>query len=186
MEEIEFIFDSTKEAMSSSLDHLGKELQKISTGKANPVMLNGLRVDYYGSQTPLNQVANVSIADARTLAIQPWEKSMLAPIEKSIFEANLGVTPQNDGEIIRIIIPPLTQERRQQLVKQAKGLSEDAKVSIRNARRDAMSEIKKEVKNGFPEDMGKRKEQEMDDLTKEYSNKADQMLEAKEKDILTI
>lgn len=172
--------------MSDSIDHLKKELMKISTGKANPNMVNGLLVSYYGTDTPMNQVANVTIADSRTLTIQPWEKSMIQPIEKAIFEANLGVTPQNDGELVRLSIPPLTEDRRKQLVKQAHGQGEDAKVSIRNARRDLMSEIKKAVKDGYPEDAGKRKEDEADKLTKNYINKVDELIKSKESDILTI
>ncbi|MEM9885436.1 MAG: ribosome recycling factor [Bacteroidota bacterium] len=186
MEEIEFIFDTTKESMDNSIEHLKKELQKISTGKANPAMLEGLMVDYYGSPTPLNRVSNISISDAKTLVIQPWEKTMLAPIEQAIFKANMGVTPQNDGEIVRIIIPPLTQDRRKQLVKNAKALVEDTKVSLRNARRDAISEIKQAVKDGLSEDIGKDKEKEIDEITKKYGNKSEELLKVKEKDIMTI
>ena len=134
----------------------------------------------------MNQVANISIADVRTLVIQPWEKSMLAPIEKSIFEANLGVTPQNDGEIVRISVPPLTEERRKQLAKQAKALAEEAKVSIRNVRRDIMDTIKKAVKDGYPEDAGKRQEDEVKRMTEKHTQTADDVYHKKEKDILTI
>ncbi|MEM9848040.1 MAG: ribosome recycling factor [Bacteroidota bacterium] len=186
MEEIELIFETTKESMDSSIEHLKKELKKISTGKANPAMLDGLLVDYYGSPTPLNRVANVGVSDSKTLTIQPWEKSMLAPIEQAIFKANMGVTPQNDGEIVRIIIPPLTQDRRKQLVKNAKSLVEDTKVSLRNARRDAISEIKQAVKDGLSEDIGKDKEKEIDEMTKNYGNKSEELFKVKEKDILTI
>lgn len=172
--------------MKHSLEHLQKELVKVRTGKASTAMLDGLLVAYYGSPTPLKQVANVTTADARTIVIQPWEKSMLGPIERSIFEANFGITPQNDGEIVRLVIPPLTEERRKDLVKQVKGLGEDAKVSIRNARRDAMEEIKKEVKTGYPEDAGKRMEGKIQDLTNLYSEKVDKMLEIKEEDIMKV
>jgi len=186
MEEIEFIFESTREAMDNSIDHLGSELRKISTGKATPIMLEGIRVDAYGSQSPLNQVANVNATDSTTLAIKPWDKSMIPAIERAIFEANLGITPQNDGEVVRITIPPLTKERRQQLVKKAKSLGEDTKVSVRSARKDAMDGIKSAVKEGYPEDQGKRKEQEVEDMTKEYYAKSDKLVEAKQKDIMTI
>ena len=185
-EDIQLILDMTDESMQGGIDHLQKELSKVRTGKASTNMLDGLLVSYYGSPTPLKQVANVSTTDARTIVIQPWEKSMLGPIEKTIFEANFGITPQNDGELIRLIIPMLTEERRRDLVKQVKALGEDAKVSIRNARRDAMDQIKKEVKNGYPEDAGKRKEQEIQDLTKKYTDTVDKVLEIKEVDIMTV
>ncbi len=180
------ILEMAQEAMSESIEHLKRELAKISTGKASPGMLSGLRVDYYGTPTPLQQVANVNVSDARTLAIKPWEKSMLAPIERAIFEANLGFTPRNDGETIHINIPMLTEDRRRQLVKRAKGLGEDTKVSVRAARRDAMDEIKQAVKDGFPEDMGKRKEEEVQSLTKKFGADIDGLIGDKEKDIMTI
>ena len=185
-EDVSLIPEMTEDAMKHSLEHLQKELVKVRTGKASTAMLDGLLVAYYGSPTPLKQVANVTTADARTIVIQPWEKSMLGPIERSIFEANFGITPQNDGEIVRLVIPPLTEERRKDLVKQVKGLGEDAKVSIRNARRDAMEEIKKEVKTGYPEDAGKRMEGKIQDLTNLYSEKVDKMLEIKEEDIMKV
>jgi ribosome recycling factor len=185
-DEVNLYVEAAEESMENSIDHLQKELSKIRAGKASPAMLAGLLVSYYGSPTPLNQVANVSTSDSRTIVIQPWEKSMLAPIEKAIFEANLGVTPQNDGEVVRLNIPPLTEERRRELVKKSKSLGEDAKVSIRNARRDAMEHIKKEVKNGFPEDAGKRLEDEVQNLTNQYGEKVDKLIESKEKDIMTI
>ncbi len=173
-------------AMEDSIEHLQKELATIRAGKASPNMLSGIIVPYYGSPTPLNQVANVSTSDSRTITIQPWEKNMLAPIEKAIFEANLGVTPQNNGEIVIINIPPLTEERRKELVKKAKAVGEDTKIGIRSARRDAMEKIKKAVKAGFPEDAGKRKEEEVEKLTKDYYDKAEKLIESKEKDIMTI
>jgi ribosome recycling factor len=185
-DEVNLYVEAAQESMENSIDHLQKELSKIRAGKASPAMLSGLLVSYYGSPTPLNQVANVSTSDSRTIVIQPWEKSMLAPIEKAIFEANLGVTPQNDGEVVRLNIPPLTEERRRELVKKSKALGEDAKVSIRNARRDAMEHIKKEVKNGFPEDAGKRLEDEVQNLTNQFGEKVDKLIESKEKDIMTI
>lgn len=176
----------SQELMEASIEHLQKELVKVRTGKASPAMLGGILVPYYGSPTPLGQVANISTADAKTLVIQPWEKNMLGPIEKSIFEANLGVTPQNDGEIIRINIPPLTEERRRDLVKRVKVLGEDAKVGIRNARRESMDFIKKAVKEGYPEDAGKRKENLVQEMTDKHIEKIDKLVEAKEKDIMTI
>lgn len=185
-EEIDMYLADAKEKMDDSLDHLHKEFGKISAGKATPAMVKDLLVSYYGSPTPMNQVANVAASDARTLVIQPWEKSMLAPIEKSIFEANMGVTPQNDGEVVRIVIPPLTEERRKQLAKQARALSEDAKVSIRNVRRDIMDVIKKAVKNGYPEDNGKRMEENIQEMTDNHTAKIDALYKVKEKDILTI
>lgn len=186
-EDVQMLIDIAKESMGSSIDHLQKELVKIRTGKASPAILGGILVPYYGSKTPLNQVSNVATSDARTLTIQPWEKSMLAPIEKAIFEANLGFTPQNNGEIIIISVPPLTEERRKELGKRARKIGEDAKVSIRNARRDAISEIKKAVKNdGYPEDAGHKKEEATDKLSKKFISKIDSMIEAKEKEIMTI
>ena len=172
--------------MEDAIDHLQKELLKVRTGKAAPSMVSGLTVDYYGSPTPLNQVANVSASDSKTLTIQPWEKTMLGPIEKSIFEANLGLTPMNDGEVVRISIPPLTEERRKILVKNVKSLGEDAKISLRNTRQKLMEMVKKEVKDGYPEDAGKRKEDEIQKMVNAFGAKVDQIVELKEKDIMTI
>ena len=178
--------EMTSILMDDSIKHLEQELVKIRAGKASPAMVSGLRVPYYGSETPITQVANITAADSRSLIIQPWEKSMLQPIEKAIFEANLGVTPQNDGEIIRINIPPLTEERRRDLVKQVKALAEDTKVSIRNVRRDAMEAIRKAVKEGYPEDAGKRAEDQVQKMTDQHIERVEQKVEAKEKDIMTI
>ena len=172
--------------MEDAIDHLQKELLKVRTGKAAPSMVSGLTVDYYGSPTPLNQVANVSASDSKTLTIQPWEKSMLGPIEKAIFEANLGLTPMNDGEVVRISIPPLTEERRKILVKNVKSLGEDAKISLRNTRQKLMEMVKKEVKDGYPEDAGRRKEDEIQKMVNSFGAKVDQIVELKEKDIMTI
>lgn len=185
-EDIDLYMESAREGMDHSMDHLGKELLKVRTGKASVNLVNGLMVSYYGADTPMSQVANISTADARTIVIQPWEKSVISEIEKSIFQANLGVTPQNDGEIVRISIPPLTEDRRQQLVKVAKAMGEDAKVAIRNARRDVMEGIKSAVKDGYPEDAGKREEDKAQSMTKAYTEKVDKMIENKESDILTI
>ena len=185
-EELNMYMDDAKEKMDDSIEHLRKELAKISTGKATPAMVRDLQVPYYGTPTPMSQVANIAIADARTLVIQPWEKAMIAPIEKSIFEANLGVTPMSDGEVIRLVIPPLTEERRISLAKQAKASGEEAKVSVRNIRRDIKEVIKSAIKDGYPEDAGKRLDDKVKDMTNGHTNKIDEIITAKEKDIMTI
>ena len=185
-EELEMSIEIAQESMSNAVERLKRELLRISTGKASPTMVNDLLVNYYGSPTPLKQVANVSKSDARTLAIQPWEKAMLGPIEKAIFEANLGVTPMNDGEMVRLMIPPLTEERRKQLSKKAKAVGEEAKISVRNARRDAKEAVKKAVKNGYPEDAGKKEEANVQEMTNNFSKKVDALIVAKEKDIMTV
>ncbi len=186
LDDVNMAIEIAQEAMGEAIERLHRELQKLRTGKASPTMVSDLLVDYYGSPTPLKQVANVSKADVRTLTIQPWEKTMLGPIEKSIFEANLGITPMNDGEMIRISIPPLTEERRKDLVKKAKGIGEEAKISIRNSRKEAMDTIKKSVKEGLSEDIGKGKEEDVQNATKNFSKKVDDLITAKEKDIMTI
>lgn len=183
---MEEIMEMAKLDMDAAIEHLQNELVKVRTGKASASMLGGIVVSYYGSPTPLNQVSNISASDSRTLNIQPWEKNMLGPIEKAIFEANLGITPQNNGEMVILNIPPLTEERRKELVKKSKSLAEDSKVGVRQARRDAINEIKKEVKNGYPEDAGKKKEEEVQDLTDKYTTKIDNMVKAKEADIMKI
>ncbi len=175
-----------KQLMQKSLDHLQEELLKIRAGKASPNMLSGIKVDYYGTPTPLAQVANVSTPDSKTIAIQPWEKSLLGDIEQAIFAANLGLTPMNDGEFVRIVIPPLTEERRKDLVKQAKSAVEDSKIGLRNARQKLMDVIKKEVKDGYPEDAGKTREGEVDAMVKSFSGQIEEIFSAKEKDILTV
>lgn len=185
-ETIESTIANGKIEMDHAIEHLRAELIKIRAGKASPSMLSGILVDYYGNPTPLSQVANLNAPDARTISIQPWEKSMLGPIEKSIFEANLGLTPMNDGEFVRISIPPLTEDRRKQMVKHAKSLCEDAKVSLRNSRHKMIDFIKKEVKDGYPEDAGKRKESEVQEMINSYGKNIDQILDAKEKDIMTV
>jgi ribosome recycling factor len=186
IEDVEMAIEIAKEAMDHALEHLQKELQKIRTGKASPAIVSDILVDYYGSPTPLNQVANVGTTDARTIQIQPWEKKMLAPIEQAIFAANIGLTPMNDGEFIRINIPPLTEERRKDLVKQAKHLGEESKISLRSTRHKVMDSIKMAVKSGYPEDAGKRKEGIADKITHEYYDKVDELVVVKEKDIMTI
>lgn len=175
-----------EEQMKKTIAHLETELLKIRAGKANPQMLDGISVEYYEVLTPLNQVANVSTPDAHTLAIQPWEKMMLEPIEKAIQDANLGLNPQNDGTYIRISIPPLTEERRTDLARQAKAETENSKVSIRNSRREANDEIKKFQKEGLAEDEAKDAESKVQELTDTYNTKADKHLEVKEKEIMTI
>ena len=184
--EIEMIMNEARGSMEKALQHLAYELTKVRTGKASPSVLEDIQVDYYGAKTPLNQVANVSISDSRTLSIQPWEKKMLSVIEKAIFEANLGVTPMNDGETVRLSFPPLTEERRRELAKQAKHYGEEAKISVRNARHKALDALRKAVKQGYPEDLGKRREQEIQDLVTEYGKKIDHMMEMKEKDIMKV
>ena len=185
-EEINMIIDMARESMAASIEHLANELAKIRAGKANPSMLDSVSVDYYGSKTPLSQVANVNTLDARTLSIQPWEKQMLEEIEKAIINSNLGLNPQNNGELIVINVPQLTEERRRDLVKQAKAAGEHDKVSIRNARKDANDEIKKLSNEGLPEDMGKAAETSVQDVTNEYTKKIDQLVSVKEADIMTV
>ncbi len=186
LEEVNSNISKMKKSMDDAIAHLENELAKIRTGKASPSMLSGLLVDYYDNPTPLNQVANVGASDAKTLTIQPWEKKMLSTIEQAIFAANLGLTPMNDGELIRINIPPLTEERRKEMVKRAKALGEDGKISLRNARHKVMDFIKKAVKDGLPEDMGKDKEAEVQKIIDDYTNKINDMVTAKEEDIMTI
>jgi ribosome recycling factor len=185
-DDLEFILEEAREDMKKALDHLETELIKIRAGKASPQMLEGLTVDYYGSPTVLNQVANVSAMDARTLTIQPWEKNMLQPIERAIINANLGVTPQNDGNIIRLFMPPLTEERRREFVKRAGGEGEQSKVAIRNLRRDAIEQIKKLQKDGLSEDEAKDAEKEIQDITDKNIALVEKHLTAKEKEIMAV
>ncbi|MBR8535070.1 ribosome recycling factor [Carboxylicivirga mesophila] len=185
-DEIDLILDDAKERMAKAIEHLDNELGKIRAGKANPKMLEGVMVDYYGSMTPLSQVANLSTPDPRTIAIQPWEKQLIGEIEKAIMAANLGLNPDNNGDIIRINIPPLTEERRKDLVKQAKSECEDTKVSFRSTRRDCNEELKKMKKNGLSEDLEKDAEAEVQKITDEFTKKVDAMFEVKEKDIMTV
>jgi ribosome recycling factor len=185
-DDLEFILEEAREDMKKALEHLENELIKIRAGKASPQMLEGLTVDYYGSPTVLNQVANVSAMDARTLTIQPWEKNMLQPIERAIINANLGVTPQNDGNIIRLFMPPLTEERRKEFVKRAGGEGEQSKVAIRNLRRDAIEQIKKLQKDGLSEDEAKDAEKEIQDITDKNITLVEKHLAAKEKEIMAV
>ena len=182
-EEIDFILDSTKESMDAALKHLEKQLLNIRAGKASPSMLGSVMVDYYGSMTPLQQVSNVNTPDGRTITVQPWEKSMLQEIERAILIANLGFTPMNNGETIIINLPPLTEERRQQLAKQAKAEAEDTKVGIRNHRKEALHEIKK---LDASEDWTSNAEIDVQELTDTYVKRADEILAVKEKEILTV
>lgn len=185
-EEVDFVLEHCEEQMSAAIEHLEKELLHIRAGKASPAMLDGVLVEYYGSMTPLNQVSNLSTPDARTVAIQPWEKSLIPVIEKAILAANLGFNPDNNGEIIRINIPALTEERRKSLVKQVHNEGETAKVSIRTARKESNDSLKKLQKEGLSEDLEKDAEAEVQKLTDEFGKKVDSLVEVKEKDIMTI
>jgi ribosome recycling factor len=185
-EEVSFVIDEAAEGMNNALIHLDKEFQKIRAGKASPAMLEGVRVDYYGNMTPIDQVSNINTPDPRQIIVQPWEKSMLGPIEKAIMAANLGFNPQNNGEVLRISVPPLTEERRKDLVKKAKAEVESAKVTIRSIRRTALDSGKKLEKDGVPEDEIKQLEKEIQALTDKFTEKADKLFEHKEKDIMTV
>lgn len=185
-EELEFCFEEATEQMSKSIEHLKHVLGKIRAGRANSSMLSSVMVDYYGAPTPLAQVGNIATPDARTLTITAWEKSMLDPIAKGIMVANLGLNPQNNGEMIIISIPPLTEERRRDLVKQAKAEMEDCKVGLRNARKTANDTIKSLVKDGLSEDSGKDAESKIQDMVNKFTVKAEELLKTKEKEIMTI
>lgn len=183
---IDKIVDEASQLMKKAIGHLESELAKIRAGKANPVIVDGIFVDYYGASTPLSQVANISVADARTLSIQPWEKQMLGPIEKAIIASNIGLNPQNDGHMIRLFLPPLTEERRRELVKRVNQEGEQAKVSVRNIRRDAIEHIKKEQKDGLSEDIAKGGEARVQGVTDKYIALVDQHCKDKEKEIMTV
>ena len=170
-EEIDFILESTQESMQGSIAHLEKEFLNIRAGKASPAMLGSVFVDYYGSSTPLSQVSKISVPDARTITLQPFEKNMLQVIEKAILTANIGFNPMNNGDVIIISVPPLTEERRRELAKQAKAEAEDAKIGVRNVRKDSNNEIKKLEKDGISEDICKRAEDEVQNLTNSYIKK---------------
>ncbi|MDT8411021.1 MAG: ribosome recycling factor [Vicingaceae bacterium] len=185
-EDLDFILDTAKEAMQNAISHLDTQLVKIRAGKATPMMLSSVYVDYYGSSTPLTQVANVTAVDGRTLTVQPWEKAMLEEIQKAIINGNLGLNPQNNGEMIIINVPTPTEERRRDLSKQAKAEGEHAKIGIRNARKDANDEIKKLKNDGLSEDLSKSFEDEVQELTDSYIGKVDALIAAKEKDIMTV
>ncbi len=186
MEEIEFILDEAKESMNGSIAHLEKAFLNIRAGKASPQMLGSVFVDYYGSQTPLSQVGNINVPDARTITIQPFEKSMLQTIEKAIMIANIGFNPMNNGDVIIISVPPLTEERRRDLAKQAKTEAEDAKIGVRNCRKDANTDIKKLEKDGTSEDACKSAEDDIQNLTNAFIKKIDELLVAKEAEIMKV
>ena len=182
-EEIIIITETAKESMDLSVKHLEKELLNIRAGKANPIMLNAVMVEYYGTPTPIDQVANINTPDGRTLSIQPWEKTLLPEIEKGILQANLGFNPMSNGESLIINIPPLTEERRRELVKLAKAEAENAKIAIRNARKDANNEVKK---TDTSDDLQKNAEIDIQELTNQYITRVDEILVVKEKEILTV
>jgi ribosome recycling factor len=186
IQDLPAIIEEAKEFMKKAIDHLEVELIKIRAGKANPVMLNGIMVDYYGNPTPINQVANISAMDARTLTVQPWEKNMLQLIERAIIAANIGINPQNDGSSIRLYLPPLTEERRKELVKKCNIEGEHAKIAIRNIRRDSIEKIKKLQKEGLSEDAAKDAEQDMQEITDSFIVTVDKHLSLKDKEIMAI
>lgn len=175
-----------EEKMQMAVEYLDESLARIRAGRANPKLIEAIRVEYYGSMVPISNVANIQIPDARTIAITPWEKGMFREVERAIINSELGITPENNGEIIRITIPPLTEERRKQLVKQCKAETEQAKVSIRNARRDAIEGLKKAVKQGMSEDVEKDAENEAQKIHDRYMKKVDEVFAAKEKEIMTV
>ncbi|MDE6266998.1 MAG: ribosome recycling factor [Muribaculaceae bacterium] len=177
---------AAEEKMELAVAYLDESLAHIRAGKANPKILDGIRVDYYGSMSPISNVANISVPDARTITITPWEKSMFREIEKAIINSELGITPENNGEVIRLSIPPLTEDRRKQLVKQSKAEAEQAKVSVRNARRDAIDGLKKAIKLGMSEDIEKDAEGQAQKIHDKYLKKIDELFAAKEKEILTV
>jgi ribosome recycling factor len=185
-EELQMIYDEFKSANQKSISHLENELVKIRAGKASPSMLNGVMVDYYGSPTQIQQVANITTMDARTITVQPWEKNMLNEIAKGIINSNLGFAPQNNGEVLIISVPPLTEERRRELAKKSKGEGEHAKVGIRNNRKDALDMVKDLKNEGLSEDMMKDAENEIQNMTNSFVKKVDDLLEQKEKEIMTI
>ncbi|MDE6740859.1 MAG: ribosome recycling factor [Muribaculaceae bacterium] len=186
MMEVKEYLDNAQESMELAADYLEETLARIRAGKASAKLLDGIRVDYYGTMAPISNVANVSVPDARTIAITPWEKSMFKVIEKAIINSELGITPENNGEVIRLGIPPLTEDRRKQLVKQCKAEAENAKVSVRNARREAIDGLKKEIKQGLSEDIEKDAEANVQKLHDKYLKKIDEIFAAKEKEILTV
>ncbi len=185
-EELEMIKLETESLMKKAINHLEAELIKIRAGKANPNMLDGIVAEYYGSPTPLAQIANISVLDARTISVQPWEKNMLQPIERAIIASNIGINPQNDGNFIRLYLPPLTEERRKELVKRCNAEGEQGKVSVRNIRRESIEQIKKLQKDGLSEDVARNAETEMQELTNHYIALIEKHLETKEKEIMVV
>ena len=186
MNDVNFYLKPAEEKMQMAVEFLDEALAHIRAGKANPKILDGIRVDYYGSPAPISNVANISVPDARTITITPWEKRMFKEIERAIINSEVGITPENNGEVIRLSIPPLTEERRKQLVKQSKNEAEQAKISIRNARRDAIEGLKKAIKDGMPEDVEKDAEAKVQKMHDQYMKKIDEVFAAKEKEILTV
>lgn len=186
MKELETILKETKIAMNETIAFLDEKLAKIRAGKANPKLLDDIRVMYYGNPTPLSNVANVSVPDAKTIIVTPWEKKLIRDVEKAIIDSDLGIMPENNGDLIRISMPPLTEERRRDLVKQVKAEAEQAKVSIRNGRRDAIDTLKKQIKEGMPEDVSKGGEVDVQKLHDNYIKKVDELFAAKEKEIMTV
>jgi ribosome recycling factor len=185
-EEIELIIEEVRERMEKALEYLDHELARLRAGRATPALLDGITVDYYGVNSPLSQVSNINTPDPKSILIQPWEKNMLGIIEKAIMAANIGLTPVNNGEIIRINVPPLTEERRHQLVKQVKNEGETAKISIRNTRKWANDELKRLLKEGLPEDLEKNAVETVQEMTHDFTNKIDKVMATKEKDIMTV
>ena len=185
-EEVQMVYDMAQESMAKTIEHLDSELSRIRAGKANVHILDGVMVDYYGTPTPLNQVSNISTPDAKTIMIQPWEKTMIDPIEKALMVSNVGITPGNNGEVIRLIIPQLTEERRRDLVKQVKNEGENARVSVRNSRREANEEYKTMQKDGLSEDETKTAEDHIQKLTDDFNSQVEKIVESKEEDIMTI
>lgn len=186
MNDVNHYLNPAEEKMEMAVEYLDEALAHIRAGKANPKILDGIRVDYYGSAAPISNVANISVPDARTITITPWEKSMFKVIEKAIINSELGITPENNGEVIRISIPPLTEERRKALVKQSKNEAEQAKISVRNARRDAIEGLKKAIKDGMPEDVEKDAEAKVQKIHDRYMKRIEDVFAAKEKEILTV
>jgi ribosome recycling factor len=185
-EEVDFVLDETRDSMVKALKHLEEDLRRVRAGKASPDMLSGIMVEYYGMPTPLNQVASVKLLDARTLIITPFERKIISDIERAVFQGNLGVTPQNDGENIRINMPPMTEERRRDLVKQSKHYGETTKVAIRSARKEGNEAIRGLLKEGLSEDMAKDAEETIQTMTNDNIAKVDKMLTLKEQEIMTI
>jgi ribosome recycling factor len=185
-EELELVIEEVRDRMEKAVEHLEHELAHLRAGRATPALLDGITVDYYGVYSPLTQVSNINTPDPKTILIQPWEKTMLGPIEKAILAANIGLTPVNNGEVIRINVPPLTEERRHQLVKQVRNEGETAKISIRNSRKWANDELKTLLKDGMPEDLEKNGVETVQEMTNDYSAKVEKVMALKEKDIMTV
>lgn len=185
-EELQFQIEHASDSMKKAVAHLESELVKIRAGRATPQMFDGLTVDYYGTPTPINQVGNITVADARTITIQPWEKNMIQPIERAIIAANLGVTPQNDGVMIRIFLPPLTEERRKEIVKRVHAEGEHSRIAVRNIRREAIEQVKKLKKDGLSEDAAGDAETEIQELTNRHIGEIEKHIAAKEKEVMSI